>query len=379
MDTRRRDSSDLTQRDFQRILLVKPSSLGDVVHALPVLHGLRVRYPKAQISWLVGSDFRPIIDGHPEVDEVIDFDRRRYGAVGRSPGATGSFVGFLRELRRRRFDLVIDLQGLFRSGFLARATGAGVRLGFASAREMGWMFYTHRLPGRREDVHAVDHNYRVAEILGFGDVPLQFDLAVTNAERVRASELLGKTFGEPDQPFVALLPGARWETKRWAPARFAALARGLTEQTAYRPLILGGGAETVISKEIAAHCDQPPASLVGRTSLRELVAILEQAAVVVCHDSAPMHLAAALGRPLVCILGPTSAQRTGPYGACATILQADLPCVPCYLRKLSQCRHDHGCMTDIDAESVLHAVIQAAAAGEPGSNPRKVPIRSRRC
>jgi len=101
--------------------------------------------------------------------------------------------------------------------------------------------------------------------------------------------------------------------------------------------------------------------------------------VVVCHDSAPMHLAAALARPLVCILGPTSATRTGPYGAAATILQADLPCVPCYLRKLSQCRHDHGCMTDIDVESVLRSVIQAAASGEPGSNPRKVPIRSRRC
>jgi heptosyltransferase I len=355
----------LSEREFEHILLVKPSSLGDIVHALPVLHGLRIRYPQARIDWLVGKSFADLLAGHPEVNELVVFDRARFGRLGTSAGATVAFLRFVKSLRARRYDLVIDLQGLFRSGFLARASGAPVRLGFAGARESAWLFYTHRLEVPAPVEHAADKNYQVAHALGFAHVPMTFDLAVTGAERRRAAELLHGAGLPPGTPFAAVLPGARWETKRWPPDRFAAVVDRLATEHHLASVLMGGPDERPLCATVARACQRPPMDLAGQTSLREMTAILAAAAVVLCHDSAPMHLAAALGRPLVCILGPTSAARTGPYGAPATILQAALPCVPCYLRRMSQCRFHHQCMQDIAVGPVAQAVAKTVQPIQP--------------
>jgi len=346
----------LARREFGRILLIKPSSLGDLVHALPVLHGLRRRYPHARIDWLAANAFAPLIERHPDVTEVIRFDRGRYGQMLRNPAAGAAFAEFVRSLRRRGYDLVIDLQGLFRSGFLALATGAEVRIGFAAARELAWVFYSHRIPPAHADTHAVDRNYAVAGLLGFADLPVTFDLALTDDERRRAAGILREAGHNPGTGFAALLPGARWDTKRWPEQRFARLADSLRSGDGLTSVLLAGNDEADICTRIAERCGFSPVNLAGRTNLRELVAILDAATVVVCHDSAPMHLAAALGRPTVCILGPTNPARTGPYSPRAAVLQADWPCVPCYLRHLAQCRFQHRCMISITPDRVLEAV-----------------------
>ena len=152
-------SANLSSRSFARILLIKPSSLGDLVHALPVLHGLRQRYPRARIDWLAGSAFAPLIEGHPDIHEVVRFDRQRFGRMVVSPSALVGFHRFRKDLRRRNYDLVIDLQGLFRSGFLSWSTGAKVRIGFAQAREGAKWFYTDLIGPSPHDTHAVDRNY----------------------------------------------------------------------------------------------------------------------------------------------------------------------------------------------------------------------------
>jgi len=349
----------LGRRRFRRILLIKPSSLGDLVHALPVLHGLRARYPGARIDWLAATSFAPLVEGHPEVAEVVRFDRRRFGRMLREPRVGLEFAGFLAELHRRRYDLVVDLQGLFRSGVLALATGAPVRIGFGNAREAAWLFYTHPLRPPAGQEHAVERNYAVAGLLGFDEMPPRFDLAVRPAERSRAATLLAEVEVSPAESFAAILPGARWETKRWPTARFAAVVDALAER-GLRSVLLAGPDEAGLCRAVAERCRTAPADLAGRTGLRELIAVLERASVVLCHDSAPMHLAAALNRPLVAILGPTNPRRTGPYGPRATVLQADLPCAPCYLRRLSQCRHRHLCMQAVTVEEVLAAVERAA-------------------
>ena len=128
---------DVAQRSFERILLIKPSSLGDVVHALPVLHGLRERYPRARIDWFIASDFAPLLEGHHELNELVVFDRRRFGRLARSPRIAGEFWQFVASLRDRRYDLVIDLQGLFRTGFSAWASGANRRALETSATARG--------------------------------------------------------------------------------------------------------------------------------------------------------------------------------------------------------------------------------------------------
>ena len=349
----------LRTRAFERILLIKPSSLGDVVHALPVLSGLRQRYPQAHIAWLIGKSFAPLLRGHPAIDELIDFDRKRFGRLGRNLGATVEFFRFVRELRERRFGLVIDLQGLFRSGYFAWKTQAPVRIGFGDAREFAPMFYTHKLPPRTNDMHAVDRNLGVASMLGFADAPPLFDLAIRDEERAEASTLLAEVGIAADQPFVAVMPGARWETKQWPVERFAPVIDQVFDATGIHSVLLGGGDEVAACATIAAACRSQPASLAGRTSLRLLSAIIERAASVLCHDSGPLHLAAALDRPLVCLTGPTNPARTGPYRRKDTVLRLDLPCSPCYLRRLSQCRFQHECMQKLSADSVSGMLIRS--------------------
>ncbi|MCP4251544.1 MAG: lipopolysaccharide heptosyltransferase II [bacterium] len=354
-----RPTGPLAQRSFHRILLIKPSSLGDLVHALPVLHGLRRRYPQARIDWLAGTAFAPLVDGHPDLNEVIRFDRRRFGRMARSPRIAWEFAAFLRALHRRNYDLVVDLQGLFRSGLMAAATGAAVRIGFADARELAWIFYSHRIPNAEALTHAVDRNYRVADLLGFRDLPVTFELGLPPSARTRASEILNGADGPGDRPFAAVLPGARWDTKRWPEPGFAQLIDGLADRFGLPTVLLAGPDEAAICERIQSQSTRAPINLAGRTALPVLAAVLERAAVVICHDSAPMHLAVALGRPLVCILGPTHRNKTGPYSRTAKVLQEDLPCVPCYLRRLSQCRHDHACMTGISVDQVLQTVGEA--------------------
>jgi lipopolysaccharide heptosyltransferase I len=346
-------------RAFERILLIKPSSLGDVIHALPVLDGLRRRYPRAHIAWLVGRPFAPLIAGHPALDEIIEFDRSRFGRVWRSVSVTADFRRFTRGLRERRFDLAIDLQGLFRSGYLAWATRAPVRIGFAEARELAWLFYTHRIPRSQRDVHAVDRNCLVGDMLGFELGTRAIDLVVTEAERAEARVLLAEAGLAPGEPFVAITPGARWETKRWFPERFADVIDQLAVNPGLRSVLLGGRDELAPSARIQELCRFSPVSLTGVTTLRQLVAVLAEAAVVLCHDSGPMHMASALGRPMVSLVGPTNPCRTGPYERMDTVMRVKLPCAPCYFRQLAQCKHGHACMTQITADGVVTRVREA--------------------
>lgn len=343
---------DLTERSFSRILLVKPSSLGDVVHALPVLNGLRHRYPEARIDWLIGSTFAPLLEGHPAISNLIPFDRRKFGGMARRPGVAVEFVRFLNRLRRTRYELVVDLQGLFRSGFISWTTRAPIRIGFRDAREGARRFYTHHLSPLPADTHAVDRNYAVADMLGFSDVPVAFPLPVGPDMRRSADRLLEDSGSS--SPLILIAPGARWETKRWPVDRFAAVTDALTTRGA-RCVIVGSPDESARCAEIASRCRTAPLNLAGRTSLPELVATVDRADLVLCHDSAVAHLAVAVETPVVCITGPTNPARTGPYRG-GIVVRLPLDCAPCYLRRRAQCPHDHRCMVDLSEVQVLEAV-----------------------
>ncbi len=352
-------SSDLQRRAFNRILLIKPSSLGDVIHALPVLHGLRHRYPDARIDWLIASTLTPLLKYHAELNELIPFDRKRYGRMWRSVNATGAFVRFVRALRTGRYDLALDLQGLFRTGFLAWASGAPVRIGFGAAREGASLFYTHRLRVDDPEMHAVDRNFRVAKLLGFETVPVRFTLEPSSWAREEAGRLLHEICVDDRTPVILVAPGARWDTKVWPAERFAATIDELHDRGRGHCVLVGGIDEAPLCRGIAQGCRSAPVNLAGKTSLDVLPAVIERADLVLCQDSAVMHLAVALGRPLVCLIGPTNPRRTGPYRRLEDVVQRRLDCAPCYLRKLSQCRHDHRCMTALDVGSVLTAVERA--------------------
>jgi lipopolysaccharide heptosyltransferase I len=353
--------------DVARVLIIKPSSLGDIVHALPVLAGLRAAHPRAHIAWLVAKPFVAFLDGHPMLDEVIPFDRKHYGRMWRSPRAALDFLGFCLAIRRRNFDLIIDLQGLFRSGFLAWVGGAQRRVGFADARELSWLFMTQRVrgpwssrraPGRRDpasDVHAVEKNLHVARALGLAVDPPQFPLGLRDAESEAARALLAAA-GVSGTRFIALAPGARWESKRWPVESWAALIDRLHAGGGPTCVLLGGPDERALADAIVTRCRTKPANLIGRTSLRELTALLALAERVICCDSGPMHMTAALARPMVALFGPTNAARTGPYGRKTQVLALPLDCSPCYAR-VCPLRH-HACMRQLSVEQVASAALQ---------------------
>lgn len=361
--------SALRDRSFGRILLIKPSSLGDIVHALPVHRGLRKRFPEARIDWLVATPYAPILEPYPGPGELILFDRQRFAAIGLNPRAAGEFVRFVRHLRSQQYDLVVDLQGLFRTGFLTRATGAAVRLGFADAREGATMFYTHRIPVFDGDTHAVDRNYGVADLLGFEDVPIEFDLDVDERAKREARTLLEAHGITGESPWMAVVPGARWDTKRWLPDRFAATIDAVRDELNIGSVLLGSAGERALCDGITEAARSSPPNLAGKSDLRQLSALIALADIVLCHDSAAMHLAVALERPLVCLIGPTNPQRTGPYRRIHDVLRLKLDCAPCYLRRLTQCRHDHRCMTELDVTAVVAGIRGALAA--PACAPAK--------
>jgi heptosyltransferase-1 len=335
----------------QRILIIKPSSLGDVVHALPVLHLLRRRWPDAKISWLVAPYCSGLLEGHPDLDEVIIFDRRRFGTAWKSPSAGMELIQFKRDLRRREFDCVIDLQGLFRSGWLAWQTRAPMRIGFANAREWAWMFYTHRVPIATMEQHAVDRYLKVAAALGCETEPVEFRFAVSESDRAAAAEMAGNGEG-----YAVLMPGANWPTKRWGAEKFAALVETIRERFRLKCIVAGGPDTVELAKQLPAAVD-----LTGKTNLPQLVALLEGASLVVANDSGPMHIAAALGRPLVTIFGPTNPIRTGPYGRMESVVRVDIPCSPCYSRS---CSHT-SCLKWLGIEPVLAAAAQQLESRKP--------------
>lgn len=344
----------LAEREFGRILIIKPSSLGDIVHALPVLHGLRHKYASAQIDWMVGKPFAPLLQNHPDLSELLIFDRRRFGSMLRSPRILGEFARFVGHLRAAQYDLVIDLQGLLRTGFLAWVSGARVRIGFRNAREGAPVCYTHFLEDVDANMHAVDRNYLAAGLLGLEPTIPAAHLALTDADRLRANRLLEA--GKLGTGFLAVAPAARWETKVWPAERFAEAISAWQSDASLKCVLLGGPDEVDLCTRIAAACRHPAVNLAGMTDLRTLCAIVERAGAVLCLDSGIMHLAVALNRPLVCITGPTNPRRTGPWRRVEDVLRLDLACSPCYLRRLPQCPHQHACMRDLSVDAVVEAL-----------------------
>ncbi|HSV14793.1 MAG TPA: lipopolysaccharide heptosyltransferase II [Tepidisphaeraceae bacterium] len=335
----RATSPPIFEKPPQRVLIIKPSAIGDVVHALPVLNLLRRRWPDAHISWLVTPACAGLLDGHPQINEVILFDRKRYGRSWRSPSALRDLSSFNRSLKSQKFDLVIDLQGLFRSGWLTWRTHAPVRVGSTSAREFSWVFCTHLAQADMNGQHAIDRYLNVAEFLGLGRGPVEFVFPTDDRDRQYIKTLL-----PPGEKFAVLLPATNWPTKQWPIERFAAMTEPLREKYGFTSVLAGGPDAVPLAASLPGAIN-----LAGKTNLRQLVALLERASLVIANDTGPMHIAAALGRPLVTMFGPTSPVRTGPYQQMDSVVRLDIPCSPCFSRR---CSHQ-SCLRWLEADPVL--------------------------
>lgn len=320
-----------------RIAILKPSALGDVVHATPLLGALRVRFPDAHISWVVNRTYAPLIEGNPNLDEVIAIDRRPFKA-GLVTGWSQTY-GVIEKLRRARFDLVLDLQGLFRTGLMAAFTGAPRKVGFASAREGSTLFYTDHIPGEFRSRHAVDQCWRFAEALGAGDVPKRFHVPIQPVAQDWAKEQLRKL----PRPWIAVAPGSRWRTKQWPAEHFAELVRRAVARFGGSLILLGGGEDVPTSEAVRTRFDGPSLALTGRTDLAQLAAVLSLADVTLANDSGPLHVAVALGRAAV---APYTCTRVDLHGPFDRFDQAVATTVACQGSYLKNCSH-LSCMSEL--------------------------------
>jgi heptosyltransferase I len=328
----------------RRILIVKPSSLGDVVTAVGVLRGLRRAFPDAHIAWLIASAHAPLLEDEADLDELIVYDRRGLGRAWRRPAAMGELRRLLRRLRDGRFDWAIDLQGLFRSGYFTRATRAPLRAGFADAREGAWIFYNRRVAVSA--IHTVDRNRELAAALGVEVRPDDMCLTVSPAAQAFAEEFC-REHGLCGEDYLICVPFTRGAAKNYPPRHWRAVIERLSRRA---PVVLvGAPGERDASQPIADGLPRA-INMVGQTSIPQMVALMAAAAGVVCGDSAAKFIAPAVGTPAVVLIGPTSVERTGPYLQGRAIV-ADVPCRGCLKRS---CRHAT-CMQSIPPSTVAAA------------------------
>ena len=329
-----------------RVCIIKPSSLGDVVHALPVLAALRSRWPEARFAWVVNRGLRALLDGHPDLDEVIPFDRSR---ARLTPRGVASISRFLLGLRRHKFDLTIDLQGLLRSGIMTRATGAPVRVGMADAREGAGRFYTHRIASADPEAHAVDRLLRVAEAFGAEVDPPRFTVAIGDADSAWARNTLKSV----PRPRIAVNVGARWLTKRWPPEQFAAVARKAVAMRGAGLVLVGAPEDRPLVDALKAALGPIEAlDLCGGTTLPQLAAIASQVDVFLSNDTGPLHLAAAAGARTVGVYTCTSPSRTGPYGSNSVAVQSCVWCAPSFVKTCPRLE----CMAELTPDRVWWGV-----------------------
>lgn len=341
----------LSRLDARRICLIKPSALGDIVQTLPLLPVLRERFPDAEISWVVGSQFANLLEGHPCLDELILFDRR---------GGAASFLRLLLGLRKRRFDLVFDLQGLLRTGLMTWATGAALRLGLETAREGAGLACHFSLPNTNRHVPAHLRTWQVAEALGMGGRRRETIIPVPEEDRIWAENRLA----EFSSRLLVIHAGAQWETKRWPPGQFAFVAAKAARHFGIATVLVGSPEERRITDQIECQVKKfVPSSrvlnLAGETTLKKLAAVLERAEVVLSNDSGPMHMAAGLGRPVLGVFTCTSPARSGPPGEEHVLISTRLSCAAGYHKHCPHRGESHlACLEELEAERVWIALAK---------------------
>ena len=322
-----------------RVLIVLHGSIGDVVRALPLALRIRRAWPRAHIAWSVEPVAAPLLEGHPAIDERLVFERAGGGAA---------FIRFLGTVRGGGFDLVLDLQRHLKSGTVSWVSGAATRVGFhrRNTKELNWVFNNRRIAWRDPGSSKLGQYLAFSEDLGIEDDRVEFGLRSAPEERERMEARLSSL----PRPRIAAFIGSTWPSRFWWADRTGAVLRNLARSHGAGAMLIGGPDERWFAKEVLRHAPQGTVNMVGKTSIRDLIAVFEVCDVAFGPDSGPMHIAAAVGCPVVSLWGATSPRRSGPWGSEERIQVSDVSCAPCYLR---QCPIDRLCMKQIETASVV--------------------------
>lgn len=334
-----------------KILILKPSSLGDIIQALPVLRLLKRRFPHAEIFWWVDSRLAPLLEGDPDLAGVALFERQRWASPARWPEMLRSVLW----LRAQHFDWVIDLQGLLRSAVVAWLARGKRLIGLDTlcegGREGANTFYDLAVSTPR-GLHAVE---RYLSVLPALDMPVDRNFQWLPARPQTAAALKAKWPQAERHPWIAIQPGARWPTKCWPAQHFAELIRLLAQKFPDpRFAIMGSAHDHPRGEIISRAAPDRVLNLCGQTSLPEMMEWLRLCKLMITNDTGPMHVAAALSVPLIALFGPTDSRNTGPYGQLENVLRIDLPCAPCFKSSCSW-KNPLECLTAISPAMVFEA------------------------
>lgn len=350
---------------YNNILIIKLSSLGDICHALPSLTALRKLYPQARISWAVNKPFADLLIGHPLLDEVLVIDQKAL-----TQGSLMSRYRYFQELRQqlqqRDFDLMLDLQGLFKSSVIALMTGCKTRYGYWEMRE-GSALITKGIKGAYANAHVIQRYLDVIRFLGSDVREPEFVLPEISKEKAEIAE---KLFGFDN--YVVLAPGTSWSSKEWPLDNYAELGKRLL-QDGYQLVLIGGSIDTDKSKYILDNITETALAnkekiidLTGQTSLKQLMAVCQAATLYISGDTGPLHVAVTTGVPIIALYGPTMPHRTGPYvgkmsgNNKSVVLSGKAACTPCRKRECST----RECMSSIGVDEVYDKVKQLSSGGQ---------------
>ena len=338
-----------------KLLIIKPSSLGDIANAMGIVPGLRKLFPESEIHWLANkgyADFATLCG----VEKVLVFDRNSWKSSKGLFKGFKNFFSLCRQLRTEKYDIVLDMQGLFRSGWFAFVSGAWQRIGYSGAREKATIFYNRIVDDKRKKNHAVDCGLGFLKILGMDNPKAEWNWP--DLSEIAAP--LYKKYGLQKKNYIDFIVATRWETKEWIPEYFAETAINLLKENPGIKILLNGSedqtpiAEFIKTKITEAGID--PDSVViltGKIKLTELTSFMSFSKLVLTSDTGPMHIAAALGTKVVALMGPTSPLRHGPYHQQNNTIALDMDCGPCHKRK---CPENIECMKQITPKIVLEKI-----------------------
>jgi len=341
--------------DPGNILIVLHGSIGDVTRALPLAKLLRRGFPRASLAWSVEPAAYPLLQGNPAIDEIILFDRSRWWK---------SFAPFLAKVRAKRFDLVLDLQRHLKSGIVSWASGAPQRLGFhpADSKEGNGFFNNLHIERCGDSIAKLDHYLKFADYLGIPRAPVEWNFSLTSVEKATVDRHLAQTASA----YAVLFVGTRWPSKQWFSKQMTECAKMLQAEHDLDVLLLGGAQDRELARQAMDGVTRRVVDLVGRTTLREAVGIIQRAKIAVGPDTGLMHIAAAVGTPVISLWGATDPVRTGPLGFADLAIRGEAPCVPCHNR---DCPIGRICMQSITS-AMISAKVAMALRHEPGARAR---------
>ncbi len=337
---------------FRSILVVLFGAIGDVTQALPVAVRIKRSAPDCRVSWAIEPPSRALVENHPAIDRVVVFDRPR-GFAG--------YRAFLSELRKEEYDVVLDLQRHFKSGVTSMLSRGKRRIGFhrRNAKEFNWVLNNDSIAAVPNLTPKIMQYQKFCEVLGLQEIsPLEYGLFPTEQEREKISALMAAETARLEVSehagYVPFVIGASWTTRVWPARSFAGAAEALWSDFRLLPVLVGGKTEAAAASEICSSANTPLVNIVQKTNLRELAAVFEQSRFVIGCDSGPSHIAAACGKKVISLWGPTSPARSAPYRSEDFALQSAIGCSPCYRRSCPGL--DTICMSSIPPEAVVARV-----------------------